>query len=259
MSYNEEQQGSIDLIKLIPNALTMGALCMGLFAVRLATIDNFIGACICILISGVFDTLDGRVARRLNVSSDFGAQLDSFADFFNFGIAPGFLVYFWSMDDFMKIKGIGWMPVLILAICMAIRLSRFNLSLNNEDMENPLNKYFFQGVPAPMAALFVLLPMVMSFEFDWAILSNPMLNIVNTTVFALLAASTIPTPCLKKVKILSKYKSLISLLFGILFVFLLFRTWITITIFSVIYLIMIFVGWFHYYKFSKQLETKTNE
>ncbi|MBR2141510.1 MAG: phosphatidylcholine/phosphatidylserine synthase [Rickettsiales bacterium] len=250
----KEEKSSFEIYKLIPHMITMSALCLGLFAVRLAIIGNFEAAGICVIISCLCDGIDGNVARRLNASSEFGAQMDSLADFFNFGIAPGFIVYFWKMEEFDAIKKVAWFPVLLLAICMTIRLARFNVALTNEDHENPLNKYFFKGVPAPMAASLVLFPMVVSFEFpEFTIFSNPLFVIINTTVVALLAGSVIPTPCLKKVKFKSSQKQLLLMTIGVLLIGLLIKVWLFSSIICFMYIIMIFIGWGYYYKFYKEL------
>lgn len=248
-----EEQGNFEITKLIPNIITMSALCLGLFAVRLAIIGNFQAAAACIIVACLFDGVDGNVARKLKVSSDFGAQIDSLADFFNFGIAPGFLVYFWKMEEFDIIKRIAWFPVLILAVCMAIRLARFNVALANEDHENPLNKYFFKGIPAPMAASLVLFPMVISFEFpNLTLFSNPLFVMINTTIIALMAASTIPTPCFKKIKFKSTYKQIILIIMAILLFGLLIKTWLVSTFICVVYMLSIIISWFFYYRFLKK-------
>ncbi|MBO4956705.1 MAG: phosphatidylcholine/phosphatidylserine synthase [Rickettsiales bacterium] len=255
----KEEQNSFEFYKLIPNAITMSALCLGLFAVRLAIMGNFESAAICVIIACLCDGIDGNVARKLNASSEFGAQMDSLADFFNFGIAPGFLVYFWKMQEYDTIKKVAWFPVLLLAVCMAIRLARFNVALTNEDHENPLNKYFFKGVPAPMAASLVLFPMCVSFEFPCLIIfSCPLFVIINTTIVALLAGSTIPTPCLKKIKFKSSQKQLLLMLIGILLVGLLINVWLFSSIICLIYFVSILIGWGYYYKFYKELN-KTNK
>lgn len=244
---------SFELFKLIPNMMTMGALCLGLYATRLAIIGDFKNACLCVLYACLLDTFDGRVARKLNASSEFGAQMDSLADFFNFGIAPGFIMYFWKMKD-CHIKSLAWIPVLILAVCMAIRLARFNVSLNTNNPNNPLHKYFFQGVPAPMAAMLVFLPLFLSFEYEnLEIAITPMSVIVNTVINALLAGSTIPTPCVKKMQLKNSYKQLIMLLMGVLIVCLSLKLWLTLSIFLLVYILSIVVGWGFYSKFKKEL------
>lgn len=253
----EKKEKQFYLIRLIPNMLTMSALCMGLFAIRMAIIENYQLAIVCVAIACFLDTIDGRVARKLNVSSDIGAQLDSLADFLNFGIAPGFIMYFWKMNEYDKLIGIAWIPVLVLAVCMAIRLARFNVGLTDNDPNNPLNKYFFQGVPAPMAALFVAIPIIVSFEFEnLSFVQDPMFVIINTIISGLLAASTIPTPCVKKVKVSVTYKYILLLLFTCLFIMTLIRPWLTFIIIYLGYIIGIFIGWKYYIRFYKELQNK---
>ena len=248
----KEDQNSFEIAKLIPNTITMAALCLGLWAVRLAMVGSYAESAICIIIACLFDGIDGRVARKLNASSEFGAQMDSLADFFNFGIAPGFLMYFWRMQDYTLIKDLAWFPVLLLAICMAIRLARFNVALTNEDHENPLNKYFFKGIPAPMAASLVLFPLLIELEYPFITVS-PVFVIINTIIIAILAGSTIPTPCLKKIKLKSTYKQLVILLIGIFLVGLLVKTWLTGIIVCLLYIVSIVVGWFFYLHFLRKV------
>lgn len=247
----KEENVSFELVKLIPNMITLSSLCIGLLSVRMAIVGDFVSAIYCIIIACLCDGFDGNVARRLNASSDFGAQLDSLSDFFCFGIAPGFIVYFWKMQYFDTYKGIAWIPVLLLAACMAIRLARFNIDLNNEDKENPLNKYFFKGIPAPMDAALVMLPMIISYEFNLDI--APILVILNTTIIAIMAGSTIPTPCFKKIKFKNKQKQFVLIIIAIFLIGLLLKTCFTAILVCTLYIISIFLSWFYYIKFKKEL------
>lgn len=246
----KEENTSFELAKLIPNIITLSSLCIGLFAVRMAIIGDFVSALYCIIVSCLCDGLDGNVARRLNASSEFGAQLDSLSDFFSFGIAPGFVVYFWKMQYSDMYRPIAWIPVLLLAVCMAIRLARFNVGLVTEDKENPLNKYFFKGVPAPMAAALVMLPMAMSFEFGLNI--APIFVIINTSIVALMAGSTIPTPCFKKIKFKTTQRQLILVVIALFLIGLLVKTFFTSVLICYLYVISIVLSWFYYVKFKRE-------
>ncbi len=246
----KEENTSFELAKLIPNIITLSSLCIGLFAVRMAIIGDFVSALYCIIVSCLCDGLDGNVARRLNASSEFGAQLDSLSDFFSFGIAPGFVVYFWKMQYSEMYRPIAWIPVLLLAVCMAIRLARFNVGLVTEDKENPLNKYFFKGVPAPMAAALVMLPMAMSFEFGLNI--APIFVIINTSIIALMAGSTIPTPCFKKIKFKTTQRQLILVVIALFLIGLLVKTFFTAVLICYLYVISIVLSWFYYIKFKRE-------
>ena len=134
--------------RIIPNILTLLGLCAGLTAIRFALAGRFGAAAVAITVAGCIDGLDGRLARLLKATSRFGAELDSLADFLCFGVAPAFVIYLWSLQ---RIGGFGFIPCLIFAVCMALRLARFNAALDNA----PAAAYayhFFTGVPAPAAA-----------------------------------------------------------------------------------------------------------
>lgn len=249
----KEETGSFEIVKLIPTMITMSSLCLGLLAVRLAIIGDFESATYCIVAACVFDGLDGNIARKLNASSEFGAQMDSLADFFNFGIAPGFTVYFWKMQYYDSLKKVSWIPVLMLALCMAIRLARFNVDLEDEsDMDNPLKKYFFKGVPAPMAAALVMLPLLISLEYP-SYDPNPISVILNTIIIALLAGGTIPTPCFKKIKFKAVYRQMLLVLIGCFVVGLILKTYFTCIVICVLYLVIIVISWIFYIRFKGEI------
>jgi CDP-diacylglycerol--serine O-phosphatidyltransferase len=131
-------------------------------------------------------------------------------------------------------------------------LARFNVDLVTENCDSPLNKYFFKGVPAPMAAALVLFPIVIHFEFpQLTFFSSPLFIIVNTTIVAFMAGSTIPTPCLKKMKFKSAYKQLALMFVAIMLIGLLVKTWLTAIFICCFYITTILIGWFYYYKFSR--------
>ncbi len=140
---------------LIPNMITLLALCSGLTSIRMAMDGRYELAVGAIILAGVLDALDGRVARLLKGVSRFGAELDSLVDFVNFGVAPALLLYIWLLHE---VKSIGWIAVLAFALCMALRLARFNVAL--EEPDKPAWKAnFFTGVPAPAGAAVLLLPL----------------------------------------------------------------------------------------------------
>jgi len=140
---------------LIPNMITLLALCSGLTSIRMAMEGRYELAVGAILLAGILDALDGRVARMLKGVSRFGAELDSLVDFVNFGVAPALLLYIWLLHE---VKSVGWIAVLAFALCMALRLARFNVAL--EEPSSPTWKTnFFTGVPAPAGAALLLLPL----------------------------------------------------------------------------------------------------
>lgn len=144
---------------LLPNLITLLALCSGVTAIRMGVEGRYELAVAAVILAIVLDALDGRVARLLKGTSRFGAELDSLADFVNFGVAPAVLVYLWSLNE---LKSLGWIVALGLAICCALRLARFNVALDDPDRPAFMMN-FFTGVPAPAGAGLALLPMYLGF------------------------------------------------------------------------------------------------
>lgn len=151
---------NIPLRVVLPNLVTLLALCMGLTAIRYAIEEDFVKAVTAVMAAAVLDGLDGRIARAIKGTSRFGAELDSLADFVDFGVAPGLLLYLWSLHE---IKGLGWFAVLAFAIAGALRLARFNVMI--DDPGKPAwHAEFFVGMPAPAGAVTVLLPLYLHFS-----------------------------------------------------------------------------------------------
>lgn len=186
--------------RLVPNVLTLLALCAGMTAIRFAIGGNFQAAVYAIMVAGVLDGLDGRIARLLKATSHFGAELDSLSDFVSFGVAPAAVLYLWTMS---QLRGFGWAVVLFFAVCCALRLARFNTQLGHEPPIYAAG--FFTGVPAPAGAGLVVMPMFLSFEWgDW-LFRSPYLGAVWTTGIALLMVSTIPTVSLKRFRVQPRF------------------------------------------------------
>jgi len=146
----------LPLLQLVPNLLTIGAICAGLTAIRFAIQGNFQFSVAMIVLAAVLDGLDGRLARLLKSSSEIGAELDSLADFLNFGVAPGLVVYLWALQE---ARSAGWIAVLIFAVCCVMRLARFNVGNRAPDA---MEKAGFIGVPSPAAGLLALLPLYLA-------------------------------------------------------------------------------------------------
>ena len=142
---------------LLPNALTIFGVCLGLSSIKFALDSNYAMSIIAIGFAAILDTLDGRVARLIKGTSKVGKELDSLTDVISFGVAPGFIMYFWALNEIGKF---GWMFVLIYAVCCALRLARFNLMVIEENETWKIN--FFEGVPSPAAAGLVLLPLILN-------------------------------------------------------------------------------------------------
>ena len=147
---------------VVPNVVTLLALCAGLTAIRFAVEAKYETAVLAILVAAVLDGVDGRIARALKGSSRFGAELDSLAYFIDFGVAPGLLLFFWSLHD---LKTVGWAAVLIFAIAAALRLARFNVMIDDPNKPAWAGR-FFTGMPAPAGAIVVLLPLYVHLSFD---------------------------------------------------------------------------------------------
>jgi CDP-diacylglycerol--serine O-phosphatidyltransferase len=148
--------------RLIPNLMTLVGLCAGLTAIRFALMGRWDAAATAIVIAGVIDGLDGRIARLLKGTSRFGAEFDSLADFLCFGVAPALVLYLWTLSSW---GGAGWVPCLMYAVCAALRLARFNAAIDGAP--KPAYAYnFFTGVPAPAAAGLALFPLFVSLQAD---------------------------------------------------------------------------------------------
>ncbi len=181
---------NIPLRVVLPNLVTLLALCMGLTAIRYAIEGDFVKAVTAIMAAAVLDGLDGRLARAIKGTSRFGAELDSLADFVDFGVAPGLLLYLWSLHE---IKGLGWFAVLAFAIAGALRLARFNVMIE-EPGKPAWQAEFFVGMPAPAGAVTVLLPLYLHFSVLELPPSKALVPfyIVYVLAIAFLMASRIP-------------------------------------------------------------------
>ena len=194
--------------RMIPNILTMLGLCAGLTSIRFALEGRFGAAAVAIAVAACIDGLDGRIARLLKATSRFGAQFDSLADFLCFGVAPSFVLYLWSLQS---ARGFGFTPCLMFAVCMALRLARFNAALDAGP--HPAYTYnFFTGVPAPAGAGVVLFPLFVGLEaramgWDWllALAQSPIVCAVILIGTALLLVSTLPVWSFKNFKVPAEF------------------------------------------------------
>jgi CDP-diacylglycerol--serine O-phosphatidyltransferase len=150
----------IPVRSLAPNAITVLALCAGMFGVRFAYLGQWEAAVTSILVAGVFDGLDGSVARLLKGTSKFGAELDSLSDVISFGVSPALIMYMWVLSD---VKGLGWLMSLMFAICMALRLARFNTVMKDDELGAEVKAGYYTGIPAPASAALAVWPMILSF------------------------------------------------------------------------------------------------
>lgn len=223
--------------QLIPNLITVFVICAGLTSVRFGMDGKYGLALMLILLSAILDAADGRIARALDSVSDLGAELDSLADFFNFGIAPGLLLYFAIFSD-TEFANLGWLAVLALAVACALRLARFNVALDQVD--EPLWKAgFFVGVPAPAMGTLALLPMFLIMLGHDEVKSYPEVIFFYLIVVALLAVSRIPTFSIKYLRLPPDSFLPIMILGGGFIASLVVYTWQTIIAGEILYLLSI--------------------
>ena len=239
---------------LLPNILTLGGVCLGISSIKFSIDGNYSLAVIFILLAAILDALDGRIARLIKGTSEFGKELDSLTDFVSFGIAPVFILYFWELNNYGKL---GWAITLIYSVCCVLRLARFNLT--KIDSKQLWKSNYFEGVPSPAGGILVLMPLI----FELADL-NLNFNIKNftpyfTILIAILMVSKIPTLSLKKISISPKATAFILLGIGIIFISLLDYTFETLLVFGLVYLISIPISFFMYKNKNKKETLETSE
>jgi CDP-diacylglycerol--serine O-phosphatidyltransferase len=220
---------------MVPNLFTILSLCAGMTALRYGLDGRYELAVALIVAAGVLDGLDGRAARLLNIQSRIGAELDSLADFFNFGVAPAVLVYFWALQP---IRGIGWAIAMLFAVCCALRLARFNTEI--DDPQRPRwSQHFFTGVPAPAAAGLALTPMITWFAFGQGWSQSAGLNAMALVLVAILMVSRVPTFSAKKLRLEPDQIVPTLAIAGLVMAFLVTEPWLTLSIVALAYLVSI--------------------
>jgi CDP-diacylglycerol--serine O-phosphatidyltransferase len=229
--------------RLIPNVLTLAALCSGLTAIRFGLQGQFRLAVIAVIVAAIFDALDGRVARRLGVTSRFGAELDSLSDFLCFGVTPALVLYLAALKD---AGSLGWVVTLMFPICSALRLARFNTALLADVPPPAWTGQYFTGVPAPAGALLALIPLVVSFEAEAAWPRHPIVVGVVLVLVGGLMVSRLPTFSFKKGRI-PRHLVLPALLIAALTMGVIASSpWIGLSLLGLIYLGLIPFSWLAY-------------
>ena len=223
------------IVKYVPNFITLLSLSCGFTSIRFSLNNEWQIAIYLILLATVFDFFDGWFARKLKSGSNFGAELDSLSDFVSFGVAPSILIYLWSTNE---LGSLGWGATLFFVICSSLRLARFtaDIYITNKPIDN--NEYFV-GIPSPVAAALILLPLFLFFEFNFDLLKNQYLNFFSTIIIGFMMISKIPTLSLKKINIRQKYKTSILLVFVVISVALVSKIWLTLVLVCVFYLLSI--------------------
>ena len=236
---------------ILPNMLTLIGVCIGLSSIKFALDKKFELSIIAIIFAALIDGLDGRIARLIKGTSKVGKELDSLTDVISFGVAPSFVMYFWSLNNLGKF---GWLLCLIYVVCVALRLARFNVSSNEEPS---WKDNFFEGVPSPAGGILVLMPLIFSLSgFDFLIISYNILVPVFFISVSFLLISKFPTYSLKKIII--PRSMTVFLLFGIVLFFglLLIYPFKVIFLSGFIYLSLIPISFLHYRKINKQKNIK---
>ncbi len=233
--------------RLIPNMLTVLALCAGLTSIRFALDQRWEMAVFAIVVAAVLDGLDGRIARLLDSTSKFGAELDSLSDFVSFGVAPAILLYYWTLQD---AGGTGWVISLLFGVCVALRLARFNTRIDNADLPAWTSR-FFVGVPAPAGAGLSLIPVFATLLFGPGVFDNPIFVGACTVIVALLMVSRLPTFSMKRVRV--PHHLVVPTLAGVglLAAVLVSMPWLTLLVLDLIYLATIPVSIMSYRRLER--------
>lgn len=227
---------------LVPNIITLLAICAGLTAIRLSTEGRMELAVAAIVFAAVLDGLDGRVARMIKGQSKFGAELDSLADFVNFGVAPGLILYFWQLHE---LGNGGWIAAMVFAISGGLRLARFNATMDDPD-KPPFAANYFTGVPAPLGAITVLLPIYLAFL---TIPKPPaVLTAFYTLLIAFLMVSRLPVFSGKTVRMRVAPEMMLPVFVSVIFFIALLVSypWHILSACTVLYLLSLPVGWKSY-------------
>ncbi|WP_151717296.1 CDP-alcohol phosphatidyltransferase family protein [Gemmobacter serpentinus] len=226
----------MSILGLLPNMLTVGALCAGVTAIRFAIEGRFAAALILIFLAAIMDGLDGRLARLLRSESQIGAELDSLCDFVNFGVAPGLIVWLWALQD---MRAAGWIAVLIYVVSCLLRLARFNIG--HRAIDSTAEKTGFQGVPSPAGALLCFLPMFAAFATGAEPLHGGLVAIWMALVGAMMIGR-FQTPSFKKLTFEAQYVRYVVVAFAALLAALLAYPWATLVAMDLIYLCIIAVS-----------------
>jgi len=239
---------------ILPNILTLIGVCIGLSSIKFALDSKYEIAIIAIIFAALIDGLDGRIARLIKGTSKVGKELDSLTDVISFGVAPAFIMYFWSLN---KLGKFGWLLCLIFVVCVVLRLARFNVHSNEEAS---WKDNFFEGVPSPAGGILVLMPLIYSLtELKFLNINYNFIVPVFFILVSLLLISKVPTYSLKKIVV--PRTMTIFLLFGIVLFFglLLIYTFNVMVISGLVYLCLIPISFIHYIKLNKKFDVISSE
>ncbi len=239
---------------ILPNMFTLVGVCIGLTSIKFAFDERFGLAIICIIVAGLIDGLDGRIARLIKGTSQVGKELDSLTDVISFGVAPAFIMYFWQLNTLGRV---GWLICLVYVICVALRLARFNV---NSETQPSWKDNFFEGVPSPAGGILVLMPLIYSkSEIQFLNVDFTYFTPILFVLISLLLISKLPTYSFKKIAVPRRLT--IFLLFGVVLFFglLLIYTYNVIVISSLLYLALIPFSIFHFHKLNKKFVNENTD
>ena len=240
--------GGLTLRAMVPNAITAAALCAGLTGIRFAITGDFDKAVLAVVLAGMLDGIDGRIARLLKAQSRFGAELDSLADNVSFGVAPALILFMWSLDQLPRV---GWFAALAYAIACALRLARFNAQIDLPD-EPRKTAGFFTGVPAPVGAGLVFMPLYLWTVSDNELFRDPRLVSVWLVAMAFLMISNVATMSWGKLRPRRALRLEVIALFGLVGAALITEPWWTLIGICAVYLALLPFGIFSYAKVKRQ-------
>jgi CDP-diacylglycerol--serine O-phosphatidyltransferase len=241
---------AIPVRTLLPNLITLLALCAGLTAIRMAVENNIQLALAAIVFAALLDGIDGRIARLLKGTSRFGAELDSLADFVNFGVAPALILYFWGLHE---LKSAGWIVALVFAICAGLRLARFNVMIDEPNRPVWAGN-FFTGIPAPAGAITVLLPIYLNLLGMPTGLVVVWITFLYTLLIALLMVSRLPVFSGKRVgkRVPPEMVLPVFVVVVLFFALLISYPWEVLTIGTLAYLACLPLGWWSYRGYQRK-------
>lgn len=240
--------GGLTLRAVLPNAITAAALCSGLTGIRFGINGNWEMSVFAIILAGMLDGIDGRIARLLKAQSRFGAELDSLADSLSFGMAPALVLYLWSLNDLPRI---GWFASLAFAICCALRLARFNAQIDVEEQPHK-SVGFLTGVPAPVGAGLAFLPMYLWIASGEEVFRNPVLVAVWVAGIAVLLISNLATFSWTSIRPRRSIRLEAIALAGLVFAALLTEPWWTLVGLCLVYLALMPLAIVRYARIRRQ-------
>jgi CDP-diacylglycerol--serine O-phosphatidyltransferase len=242
----------LSLRAVIPNAITAAALCSGLTGIRFAIAENWSFAILAVILAGLLDGIDGRIARLLKAQSRFGAELDSLADSLSFGMAPALIFYMWTLQDLPRL---GWFAALAFAICCALRLARFNAQIDVDDQPHK-SAGFLTGVPAPVGAGLAFLPFYLWMATGMEQFREPVLCALWMGLIAFLMISNLATLSWTSLRPRRSVRLELIAFAGILFAALLLEPWWTLAAICAGYLALIPLGIVRYARVRRQREAR---